>query len=150
MRYFEEVELGETIETGRRTLEPDEIIAFAEKFDPQPFHTDPEAAKQSFFGGLIASGWHTAAVMMRLQVEAMEVNMAGLGSPGFDDLRWLKPVRPGDTIRVRLTCVEKTPSRSRADIGSCRFKTEVLNQNDEVVMTVTQIGIFPRRPDAAA
>ena len=150
MRYFEEVTLGETIETARRTLRADEIIAFASQFDPQPFHTDPEAAKGTFFGGLVASGWHTAAVMMRLQVDAFQANMAGLGSPGFDDLRWLKPVRPGDSIRVRLTCVEKTPSRSRADIGSCRFKTEVLNQHDEVVMTVTQIGIYQRRPGAAA
>ncbi len=146
MQYFEEVVVGEVRETASRTLTAEEIIKFARAFDPQPFHIDEAAARKSIYGGLIASGWHTASIMMRLMVDNVVSQTAGTGSPGFDDLRWLKPVRPGDTIRVRSTCIDKTPSKSRPDIGSCRYRTEVLNQHDEIVMTLISIGLVRRRP----
>lgn len=146
MKYFEDVEVGSARETASRTIQAAEMIAFARQYDPQFFHIDPEAAKGSIYGGLIASGWHTASVMMRLMVDGFVNDTAGMGSPGFDDLRWHAPVRPGDTIRVRSTLVEKTPSKSRPDIGSCRYRTEVLNQRDEVVLSLTSIGLLRRRP----
>src|SRR5690606_37542541 len=108
MQYFEDIIVGASRDTGSHTFTQDAIIAFAKQFDPQPFHIDPEAAKDSNFGGIIASGWHTAATAMRLLVDSAIDLEASLGSPGFDDLSWLKPVRPGDTIRARLTCIEKT------------------------------------------
>jgi acyl dehydratase len=146
MRYFEDFVVGETMESAPHTLSESEIIAYAREFDPQPFHVDPAAAAKTIFGGLIASGWHTAALMMRLQVDAFQKDTAALGSPGFDDLRWLKPVRPGDSIRVRITCAEKTPSRSRPDTGSVRLATAIVNQHGDVVMTIMQIGRYRCRP----
>jgi len=146
MQYFEDVEIGTGRETASRTLSKDEIIEFAREFDPQPFHLDEAAAKQSLYGGLIASGWHTASVMMRLLVDTFVGRTASIGSPGFDNLRWLKPVRPGDTIRARSVCIEKTPSKSRPDLGSVKFHTEVFNQRDEVVMSLTSIGLYLKRP----
>ncbi len=148
-QYFEDIEIGLRREFGSHTLSEDEIIAFASKFDPQPFHTDPKAGAESHFGGLVASGWHTGCIAMRLLVDniILKENIAGFGSPGFDDLRWLKPVRPGDTLSVRSQCVEKRPSQSRPEIGSARFFTEVLNQNDEVVMSYLATGIYLRRPN---
>lgn len=142
MQYFEDITVGAARETGSHTFTEDAIIAFARQFDPQPFHTDPAAAKQSSFGGLVASGWHTASTVMRLMVDSAIDLEASLGSPGFDDLLWLRPVRPGDTVRARMTCIEKTPSKSRPGIGSARFTTEVFNQNDELVMSFTSIGIM--------
>lgn len=142
MQYFEDIVIGAVRETGSHTFTQDAIIAFARQFDPQPFHIDPEAAKTSSFGGLVASGWHTASTVMRLIVDSAIDLDASLGSPGFDDLVWLRPVRPGDTVRARMTCLEKTPSKSRPGIGSARFKTEVFNQNDELVMAFTSIGIM--------
>lgn len=148
MQYFEDIEIGTARELGSHTFTQDAIIAFAKQFDPQPFHIDPEAARQSSFGGLVASGWHTAAMVMRLLVDAAVDLEASLGSPGFDDLAWLKPVRPGDTIRARMTCTEKTPSRSRPGIGSGRFLIEAFNQKDELVMRYTSIGIMRFRNPA--
>lgn len=148
MQYFEDIEIGATRELGSHAFTQDAIIAFAKQFDPQPFHIDPEAARHSSFGGLVASGWHTAATVMRLLVDAAVDIDASLGSPGFDDLAWLKPVRPGDTIRARMTCTEKTPSRSRPGIGSGRFLIEAFNQNDELVMRYTSIGIMRFRNPA--
>ncbi|SLN74550.1 MaoC family dehydratase [Oceanibacterium hippocampi] len=145
--YLEDVPVGVARIYGPKTVTRDEIIAFATKFDPQPFHVDEEAAKDSIFGGLVASGWHTASIAMRLLVDGSVKNNAGLGSPGFDDLRWLKPVRPGDALRVRSTCIEIKPSRSKPHMGSARFKTEVLNQNDEVVLDFYSTGLMLRRPD---
>ncbi|MCW5752549.1 MAG: MaoC family dehydratase [Alphaproteobacteria bacterium] len=147
MRYFEDIPVGLVRETGSHTMDREEILAFAQEFDPQPFHIDEEAARQSIYGGLIASGWHTAAAMMRLIVDGFVGDTASLGSPGFDNLRWLRPVRPGDTIRVRSTCVESIPSRSKP-IGICKFQTEVFNQHSETVMTVLTIGMYRRRPVA--
>lgn len=142
MQYFEDIVPGAARETGSHTFTVEAIIAFARQFDPQPFHTDPEAARQSSFGGLVASGWHTASTVMRLMVDSAIDLDASLGSPGFDDLLWLKPVRPGDTVRARMTCIDKTPSKSRPGIGSARFTTEVFNQRDELVMSFTSIGIM--------
>ncbi|PJK27538.1 MaoC family dehydratase [Minwuia thermotolerans] len=141
---FEDIEVGEARETARRTVTKAEILAFAEEFDPQIFHLDEEAAKQTVFRGLCASGWHTASLMMRLQMDAWKSDYS-LGSPGFDDLRWLKPLRPGDTIHVRATCIDKTPSRSKPDRGSARWKTEVVNQKGEVVLDAELIGIYRKR-----
>lgn len=146
-RYLDEFQVGETIELGSRTLSAEEIIAFAREFDPQPFHVDPERAKDSIYGGLIASGWHTIGTYMRLLVDGLLNDTISMGSPGWDKIRWLKPVRPGDTLRARLTVLEVTPSRSRADRGTARFHGEALNQRDEVVLTVEALGIFGRRPE---
>jgi acyl dehydratase len=146
MRYLEDFQVGETIELGSETVSEADILAFARQYDPQPFHVDAEAAKDSIYGGLIASGWHTAAIYMRLLVAGLVGESASMGSPGIDTLRWLKPVRPGDTLRARLAVLEVTPSRSRADRGTMRSRAEVLNQRDEVVMSLEAIGIFGRRP----
>ncbi|MDQ7784912.1 MAG: MaoC family dehydratase [Desulfomonilaceae bacterium] len=139
-RYFEDYVPGSVHEFGTITVEADEIIDFGRRFDPQPFHTDPEAAKQSVFGGLIASGWHTASLAMRLLVDHYISHVAGLGSPGVDELRWLKPVRPGDTLSLRVTLLETQRSRSKPDQGYIRGFTEVLNQHGEVVMTMRSGG----------
>lgn len=148
MQYFEDIEIGAVRELGSHTFTQDAIIAFAKQFDPQPFHIDPAAAEHSSFGGLVASGWHTAATVMRLLVDAAVDLEASLGSPGFDDLAWLKPVRPGDTLRARMTCIDKSPSRSRPGIGSGRFLIEAFNQKDELVMHYTSIGIMRFRNPA--
>ena len=145
MIYFEDMVVGQTRTTGSKTVSREEIIDFAREYDPQPFHIDEEAARHSVFGGLVASGWHTAGIMMRLLVESFIGEAVALGSPGFDDLKWLKPVRPADRLTVRSTCTEKTPSRSKPWMGSCRFHTEVLNQHGEVVLSVYNIGLYRRR-----
>src|SRR5688572_26682859 len=128
MRYFEDFTPGQTIELGRRSITRDEIIAFAREFDPQPFHLDEEAAKTTIYGGLIASGWHTAAISMRLLYDGLVKDTVSLGSPGVDELRWVKPVRPGDTLSARLTVLECVPSRSKPDRGIVRSTIEMLNQ----------------------
>lgn len=148
--YFEDMQAGDTIELGSRDVTQEQIIAFAREFDPQPFHVDPERATQSAFGGLIASGWHTAAIYMRMLVDGLLNQTVSLGSPGVDEVRWLKPVRPGDTLRARFTVLETTPSRSRPEMGIVRGKGEVLNEDGEVVMTVVSAGFFGRRPAAAS
>lgn len=146
MRYFEDFEVGEVYELGSQTLTEEEIIEFAREFDPQPFHIDPEKAKDSFFGGIIASGWHTTAIYMRLLVDNFANQRASLGSPSLDDLRYLKPVRPGDTLRGRYTITETIPTKSRPDRGILKGKAEMLNQHDEVVLSFISIGFFGRRP----
>jgi acyl dehydratase len=143
--WFEDLKPGTVLEFGDVEMTAEEIVAFARKFDPQPFHVDPEAAKHSLFGALCASGWHTASVMMSLWVENYLSPETSLGSPGVDELRWLRPVYPGDRLRCRITIGESTPSRSRPFMGSVRQNCELLNQKGEVVMTVTGIGLFRRR-----
>ncbi len=135
-RYFEDYPTGSVYEFGSIPVEEKEIIDFARRFDPQPFHTDPEAARHSIYGGLIASGWHTAGLMMRLLVEHYLSPASSLGSPGVDELRWLKPVRPGDVLSLRVTVGDATRSRSKPDRGAVRSLTEVRNQRGEVVMIV--------------
>lgn len=140
-RYFEDYVPGQIHEFGSITIEAAEMIEFAKRFDPQPFHIDPEAAKHSAFGGLIASGWHTASLAMRLLVDHYVSRVASLGSPGVDELRWRKPVRPGDTLSVRVTIVESKLSRSKPNQGTVRSYVELLNQHREVVMTWKGIGL---------
>ncbi len=146
--YFEDFEPGQVIEfDGSTTLSKDEIIAFAREWDPQPFHIDEAAAEKSIYGGVIASGWHTGAVTMRLIVDGVLGKAASLGSPGLDEMRWLKPVRPGDTIRARAVVHEVRPSRSKPDRGTVRVTWETYNQDGEKVMTMTGIQMFARRPE---
>jgi acyl dehydratase len=146
-RYVEDFHAGEVIELGSRTVSAEEIIDFARQFDPQYFHIDPERAKAGPFGGLVASGWHTAAIFMRLTVDRFIKGMAeSMGSPGIDGIRWLKPVRPGDTLRGRTTIVDVIPSKSRADRGTLKTLGELVNQHDEVVMQMNSVGFFARRP----
>jgi acyl dehydratase len=144
--YFEDFTEGETLELGSFSLTADEIVEFATKYDPQPMHTDLEAAQASVYGGLIASGWHTAASYMRLVVDNVLSSTASVGSPGIDQLRWLKPVRPGDELRARFQILETRPSNSRPDWGIVRSRGELLNQADEMVMTVEAVNFFVRRP----
>jgi acyl dehydratase len=126
----------------------DEIVDFAREFDPQPFHLDEVAAGRSIYGGLLASGWHTCAIHMRLMWDTFLKDTASLGSPGIDEIRWVLPVRPGDTLRARFTVVEAIPSRSKPDRGIVRSVSEVFNQHGEVVMTLRGLGMFARRQNA--
>jgi acyl dehydratase len=147
MLYFEDIVPGAKSAFGRYEVTRDDVIAFAKQFDPQPFHLSDEAAEQTHFGRLAASGWHTAAMMMRMLVDNMsDIQQAGLGSPGIDELRWLKPVYPGDVLRVETEILDKRPSRSRADMGSFRSRATIFNQDDVAVMTVVSIGLVRRAP----
>jgi acyl dehydratase len=146
MLYFEDFPPGDVRESPGRTVTRDEIVAFAREFDPQPFHIDETAAKATIYEGLIASGWHTIAIYMRLMWDSYLKDTASLGSPGVDEVRWLKPVRPGDTLRARFTVLEAVPSRSKPDRGIVRSLSEVFNQHGEVVMTLRGLGMFGRRP----
>lgn len=148
--YWEDLFVGRVIELGPRQVAREEIIEFAKRYDPQPFHTDEDAAKDSIYGGLVASGWHTCAMMMRMLYDSVLVRAASLGSPGVDAVRWLKPVRPGDTLRARMTIVEARASSSKPDRGTIRSKWEVFNQNDELVMTMEGVGMYRRRNVEAA
>ena len=148
--WFEDFAAGQVREFGGLTVTADEIIDFGKRYDPQPFHTDPEAAKHSFYGGLIASGWMTCALAMRMACDDYVLRAASLGSPGVDQIRWKQPVRPGDKLRMRLTVLEVRPSQSKPDRGIVRSRWEVLNQRDEVVMTSEGMGMFRRRPAAGA
>jgi acyl dehydratase len=146
MRYFEDFQVGEQIELGSVTVTEEEMIAFARQFDPQPFHISLEQAKHSFYGGLIASGWHTVSVLMRLMVDALINDTLSLGSPGVDEVRWLKPVRPNDTLHARLTIVDAVPSKRRAELGILTSSSEVFNQSGELVLTLKGVHFFGRRP----
>jgi acyl dehydratase len=147
--FLEDFAPGQIRESAPRTLTKEEIIAFARDYDPQPFHVDEAAARCSVYGGLIASGWQTVGIMMRLLWDTFLRETASLGSPGSDEIRWLKPVRPGDTLRARFTIVDVVPSRSKPDRGIVRTFTEVLNQHGEIVMTHRGLGMFGRRPALA-
>jgi acyl dehydratase len=144
-RYFEDYVEGDIHTFGSIAVEADEIIGFAKRFDPQSFHIDPEAAKRTPFGGLIASGWHTGGLMMRLFFEHYLTHVASLGSPGIDELRWLKPVRPGDKLSLRVTVLKAIPSKSKPDRGVVTSLIEVLNQTDEIVMALKAINLIFRR-----
>lgn len=145
-RWFEDFQPGDVCEFGDHEMTEAAILGFATSYDPQPFHTDVAAAEAGIYGGLIASGWHTAAVMMRILVDHVIPANASLGSPGVDELRWLRPVRPGDRLRVRVTVQEAVGSRSRPDRGIVRSFTEVLNQHGEAVMTTRSMLMYRRRP----
>jgi len=147
MIYFEDMEVGATREFGSYDVTREEVLDFARKYDPQPFHLSDEAAAKTHFGRIAASGWHTCAMTMAVIVRAItEEKQAGLGSPGVDELRWLKPVYPGDRITVRGKVIDKTPSRSKPEIGSVRTQTTVTNQHGEPVMRYTSIVLMRRRP----
>jgi acyl dehydratase len=147
-RYFEDYIEGDVHDCGSIAIEADEMVAFAKRFDPQNFHTDPDAAKRTPFGGLIASGWHTAALTMRLYVAHYLTHVASLASPGLDELRWLAPVRPGDRLSVRVTVLKAVPSKSKPDRGVVTSLTEVFNQADVPVMTMRAVNFIGRRPPA--
>ncbi|HYY88734.1 MAG TPA: MaoC family dehydratase [Chloroflexota bacterium] len=150
IRYFEDFPLGETIELGSHQFTRESIVAFGTAFDPQVYHVDPARARTSIWGGLIASGWQTASVYMRLLVDNLMGATESLGSPGLDSLKWLRPVREGDTLRARITFLETTPSRSRPDRGIVRSRGEMVNQDGEVVMQLEAINFYGRRPPAGA
>ncbi len=148
--HFEDFEVGEVFDLGERAVSKEEIISFAREYDPQPFHTDEEAAKDSPFGGLIASGWHTASVFMRLYVDAILHRAASLGSPGAEELRWLRPVRPGDTISGSITVLDATPSATNPARGTVYLFFEAVNERGETVMTMKARGLFARRSPGAS
>lgn len=143
--HFEDFAPGQVYELGTRRVTEDELVAFAREWDPQPFHIDPEAAKSSVFGGLIASGWQTGAIWMRMYVETM-LGSAARGSPGIEELRWLAPVRPGDTLTGSLAVLETAASERDPTRGTVRIRAELVNQDGVTVMTMISRGHFGRRP----
>jgi acyl dehydratase len=145
-RSFEDFRPGETLSLGSRTLSEADIIGFAREYDPQSFHVDPEAARHSSFGGLVASGWQSCVVFMRLLVDGVLKESSALASPGIDEIRWLKPVRPGDRLSAKITVIDATPSRSKPDRGLVRHACELSNQRGEVVMTMRTLALFGRKP----
>jgi acyl dehydratase len=145
--YFEDFFVGQVFEpNGRVRMEKDEIIAFAERYDPQPFHLDEEVARKSIFGRLVASGWHTAAVTMSLLARNENRPVGGTIGLGFDELRWPIPVLPGDELRIETEVLEMRPSKSRPDRGLMKMRTRTLNQHGQVVQEVIGIAMVPRRP----
>ena len=146
--YWEDLQPGPARDLGTITVTAQEIKEFAAKFDPQPFHLDEEAGRQSIFGNLIASGWHTCAMAMRLTVDNFLNESSSLGSPGLDNVRWLKPVYPGDTLRLMHTITETRAMRSRPDAGIVRSLWELMNQDGEKVMQMEGYGMFRRREPA--
>jgi len=148
--FWEDFPEGSVREFGNKTVTRESIIAFAREFDPQPFHVDEEAAKRSLFGGLCASGWHTCSLAMRMMCDEYLLESASMGSPGLENLKWIKPVYPGDTLRVRLQVVEARPMASKPQVGLVRSRWEVINQRAEVVLTMEGWGMFARRPDDSA
>jgi acyl dehydratase len=148
MRYFEDLEVGAETYFGSYEVTREEVLEFARKYDPQPFHLSDEAAARTHFGRLAASGWHTCAMTMAVIARyVVEDGQAGLGSPGIDELRWLKPVYPGDTLHVHGKIVETRPSQSKPHIGSFRSDTIITNQDDVPVMRFTSIVLIHRRPN---
>lgn len=144
-RYLEDFAVGQTFRSGRLTVDEERMKTFAAEFDPQPFHLDEDAARDTIFGGLAASGWHTAALTMRLLVESDLRPAGGIVGAGFDELRWARPVRPGDELRVETEVLEVRPSRSRPEQGLIKVRTTTFNQNDEAVQITTGNLVVPRR-----
>ena len=147
MQYFEDIEVGRTASFGSYAVTREEVMDFAEKYDPQPFHLSDEAAAQTHFGRLSASGWHTCAMVMSMVVANLNDNrQAGLGSPGIDELKWVKPVYPGDTLRCETEILEKRVSASRPEMGIFKSRMRVFNQDDVMVMTFVSNGLVATRP----
>jgi acyl dehydratase len=146
VRYLEDLSPGQFFNTGHKRVDKEEILAFARQFDPQPFHTDEAAARNSPFQGLAASGWHTAAMTMRLMLDGEFKPAGGILGVGFDDLSWPRPVRPGDELHAKSEVLEVRPSKSRPDRGTIKVRTTTFNQNDEPVMIFTGNLLVPRRP----
>ena len=148
--YWEDFPIGSTREFGAMPVTREDVLAFATQFDPQPFHLDDDAAKNSLFGKLSASGWHTCAMTMRITCDAVLLQSSSLGSPGLENIRWHQPVYPGDVLSVRLSTVDARPMASRAGVGLVLSKWETLNQHGVVVLSMQGWGMFGRRPPAAA
>lgn len=150
MLYYEDLEIGAKQSFGRYEVTREEVLEFARKYDPQPFHLDDEAAARTHFGRISASGWHTCAMTMAMMVENMkQVRQAGLGSPGVDNLQWKKPVYPGDTLRVESEIISKRRSKSRREMGIFKSRAQVFNQNDEVVLEMISNGLIAVRDPSA-
>jgi acyl dehydratase len=145
-RYWDDYEIGARFQLGSTSFTAEEIVGFAREFDPQNFHVDVEAARESMFGGLIASGWHVVSKLMRLFVDNYVDRRTALGSPGVDEIRWLKPVRPGDILTAWVECSGKVPSKSRPDMGVIHEHWRATNQKGEVVLTLKGINMVRRRP----
>jgi acyl dehydratase len=145
-RYLEDFVPGTVYSAGSVQISEAEIVEFATRYDPQPFHVDADAARGSVYGGLIASGWQTVAVTMRLLVDHVFKDSLSMGSPGVDEIRWLLPVRPGDTLSTRVIVLETRPSRSKPDRGVLRFRVEVENQDGELAMSMVGAAFVGRRP----
>lgn len=148
--HWEDFPVGHVMAFGSTRVERDEVLEFARRYDPQPFHTDDEAARRSLFGALCASGWHTCAMAMRMMCDEYLLESSSLGSPGLENLRWLQPVFPGDTLSMRMEVLEARPMGSRPQVGLVRSRWEVLNQRGEPVLAMEGWGMFGRRPPAAA
>jgi acyl dehydratase len=148
--YWEDFQEGLVMTFGPKRVERDEVIRFATEFDPQPFHLNEEAGKASLFGGLAASGWHTAGMVMRLMCDGFLNKSSSLGSPGLDSLKWQRPVMVGDELRARLTVLGSRPMNSKPKVGLVQTRWEALNQRDEVVMTIESWAMFGRREPAKA
>jgi acyl dehydratase len=148
--YFEDFVEGSVESFGSRVVTREEIISFAAEFDPQPMHLDEQAARHSPLGGLAASGWHSCAIMMRLIADGFILDSSCMGSPGVEEVKWLKPVRPGDRLAARRTVLEKRTSKSRSELGFVRFRFELVNQNGETVMEQTNSIMFGRRAPEAS
>ncbi|MFZ6774720.1 MaoC family dehydratase [Undibacterium sp. SXout7W] len=144
--YFEDFIPGSVIELGSRTISESEIIEFASQFDPQPFHIDKAAASHSIFGGVIASGWHTCGIIMRMVVDGFLNDSTSMGSPGLEEVRWILPVRPGDTLTVTAHTLESRPSSSKPDRGVVLTEWRAVNQDGKLVCTIKGMGMFGRRP----
>ena len=146
--YWEDFPVGQVREFGAMPVTREAVLAFAAEFDPQPFHLDDAAAEASLFGRLSASGWHTCAMAMRMMCDAYLLDSSSLGSPGIDSLRWTKPVHPGDTLSMRMTTLESRPMASRPKVGLVLSRWEVLNQHQQVMLTMQGWNMFGRRPIA--
>lgn len=144
--YWEDFPVGCTHQSAGVTVSKEEIVGFASQFDPQPFHVNEDAAADSAFGGIIASGWHTCSLGMRMMCDTYLLETASLGSPGVEKISWLKPVRPGDTLRLSMVVLDTRILASRPDVGLVRSRWQMFNQNDECVMEMEGYGMFYRRP----
>jgi len=149
-RTFEDFTPGLVIENGPRLVTREEIVAFAAEFDPQPMHLDEEAARASILGGLAASGWHTCCLMMRMACDGFVLNSSSMGAPGVDEVKWLKPLRPGTNITLQTTVLDTRASNSRPEMGFVKIRMDVLDDDREPVMTLTTSMIMGRRAEAAA
>jgi len=149
-RFFEDYESGRVYEFGDISVSEQDIISFARQFDPQDFHLDPAKAARHPFGGIVASGWHSVSLAMRLYVDHYLSHVASLGSPGVDDVRWPNPLRPGDTLRIRVTILETRPSRSKPDRGIVRARVEAINQKDRPILSMVVVSLLGRRQESSA
>lgn len=150
MRYFEDISAGESVDLGSITIGEDEILEFGRRYDPQPFHVDPHAALATSFGGLVASGWQTGGLYMRLLVDGFLHDVASMGAAALEEVRWLRPVRPDDTLTARFTVLATRPSQSKPDRGVVHSRGEMWNQHGELVFVVRSVNIVGRRPAAGA